>query len=232
MLVLLPALYLGWGIGAHDAANTFGPQIGAGVIAWRRALVLAATFAIVGAVAEGEKVFPTLGGLTRLDLTTSVVATLTAGLTVHVMTRFGLPMSTSHTIVGALVAIGVFERTGFDSRIVLKVAASMVTAPVGAGMIAYLLYHLAGWVASGRLGGALLFQRVVRYAAVGVGCYAAYALGSNHVGNAMAPVVAVGVLSPVAGAALGGLAIAVGVLTYSRNLIVLVGRDITALDPI
>jgi PiT family inorganic phosphate transporter len=232
MLALLPGLYLGWGIGANDAANTFGPQVGAGIIAFRRAVVLAAIFALLGAVLEGQKVFPTLGGLTRLTLETSVVAALAAGLTVHVMTRFGMPISTSHSIVGALVTVGLVKGTGFSGPIALKVGVTMMTAPIGAGVIAYLLYQALAWVAAGRLGNALAFQRIVRYAAVGVGCYAAYALGSNNVGNAMAPFVSIGVLSPAAGAAAGGIAIAAGVLTYSRNVIMLVGKQITALDPI
>ncbi len=232
MFALLPALYMGWGIGAHDAANTFGPQIGANIIAYRRAVVLAAIFAFIGAVVEGKKVFATLGGITHLTVPTSIVATLAAGLTVNVMTVFGLPISTSHTIAGALVGVGLFEGTGLNTPIVLRVGASLMTAPIGAGIIAYLLYRLLAVIAARRLGGLILFERVVRYAAVLVGCYAAYALGSNNMGNAMAPAVAVGLISPTAGAALGGVAIAVGVLTYSRNLITLVGRRITALDPI
>lgn len=232
MIALLPALYLGWGIGANDAANTFGPQIGANIISHRRAVVLAAFFALVGAVVEGEKVFPTVGGLTRLTLEMSLAATLAAAVTVNLMTAFGLPISTSHAIVGALVAVGLVQGTEFNTAIVLKVAATMVTAPVGAGVIAYLLYQMVAAVAARRLGEMMFFQRAVRYGAIVVGCYAAYALGANNVGNAMAPLVAVGVLSPSAGTALGGIAIASGVFTYSRKVILLVGKQITALDPI
>jgi PiT family inorganic phosphate transporter len=83
-----------------------------------------------------------------------------------------------------------------------------------------------------RLGIGLFFQTAVRLAGIGVGCYAAYALGSNNVGNAVAPFVGVGLLTPSAGAALGGVAIAAGVLTYSKNVILMVGKQITALDPI
>jgi len=232
MIALLPALYLGWGIGANDAANTFGPQIGANIIAYRRAIVLAAIFALLGAVLEGEKVFPTLGRLTSLTLEMSIVAALAAGITAHVMTRLGLPISTSHAIFGALIAAGLYAGKGFDPTIAARMVSSMITAPIGAGVGAYLLHRLLAWAAAGRLGGAILFGRAVRYSAVVVGCYAAYALGSNNVGNAMAPFVAVGAIGPAAGAALGGVAIAVGVLTYSRNVIMLVGKQITALDPI
>jgi PiT family inorganic phosphate transporter len=232
MLVLLPALYLGWGIGANDTANAFGPQIGAQVIAFRQGVVLTAAFAFVGAVVEGQKIFPTLGGLTRLTLEMSIVATVAAGLAVNVMTKLGLPISTSHSIVGALVGVGVFERAGFDIPIVLKVATSMATAPVGAACSAYILYRLLALAVGGRIGGGLLFQRGVRYAAVAIGCYAAYAMGANNVGNAMAPYVAVGVVEPVVAAVLGGAAMATGALTYSRNVIMLVGRQITALDPL
>lgn len=232
MLPLLPGLYLGWGIGANDAANTFGPQIGANIISYRRAIVLAAVFALVGAVAEGAKVFPTLGGLTRLSLEMSVVAALSAGISVNVMTLLGMPISSSHAIFGALVSVGLAQGRGISIPTALKLIASMMTAPIGAGIIAYLLYQILAAVAAGRLGSLLFFQQAIRVAAVAVGCYAAYALGSNNVGNAMAPLVEVGVVGPSAGAALGGLAIAAGVLTFSRRVIMTVGRQITALDPV
>ena len=232
MFGLLPALYMGWGIGAHDAANAFGPQIGANIISYRRAVILAAIFAVIGAVVEGQKVFSTLGGITHLTVATAIAATLAAGLTVNVMTAFGLPISTSHTIVGALVGVGLFEGTGLNVPIVLRIGTSMMTAPIGAGMIAYLLYQGITVAAAGRLDSVIRFQRIVRYAAVLVGCYAAYALGSNNMGNAMAPAVAVGLVGPATGAVLGGVAMAAGVLTYGRNLIMMVGKRITALDPI
>jgi PiT family inorganic phosphate transporter len=157
---------------------------------------------------------------------------LAAGLTVNVMTAFGLPISTSHTIVGALVGVGLYQGVEVNLGIVQRIASSMVVAPISAGMIAYLLYRLLAVVAAGRLGSVMVFERIVRYAAVLVGCYAAYALGSNNMGNAMAPAVTAGLVASSTGAALGGLAIAAGVMTYSRNLITLVGRRITALDPI
>lgn len=232
MLAILPALYLGWGIGANDTANAFGPQIGSQVISFRLGVILAATFAFVGALAEGQKIFPTLGGLTRLTLEMSVIATIAAGITVNAMTKLGLPISTSHAIVGALVGVGLFQQAGFNSQIVLKVVTAMVATPVGAAVTAYLLYRLLALLVGGRVGGGLVFQRGVRYAAVVIGCYAAYAMGANNVGNAMAPYVAVGLIGPVAAAALGGAAMATGALTYSRNVVMLVGKQITVLDPL
>jgi PiT family inorganic phosphate transporter len=232
MLALLPGLYLGWGVGANDAANTFGPQIGANIISYRRAVVLAAVFAFLGAVVEGQKVFGVLGRLTPLSLEMSVVAALSAAVVVNALTLYGMPISTSHAIVGALVAVGLIQRTGFHAPSLVRVAVSMVTAPVGAGVLAYALYRALAAVSARRLGTTLAFQQTVRVAGALVGCYAAYALGSNNVGNAMAPFVAVGLVSPAAAATLGGLAIAAGVLTFSRRVIMLVGRQITALDPV
>lgn len=232
MLALIPALYLGWGVGANDAANAFGPQVGANLIPYRRAVILAAAFALLGAVAEGEKVFPTLGGVTRLTLEMSLAATLAAGFTVNVMTAFGIPISTSHSIVGALVGVGLAERMGMSTAILLKVAVSMVTAPAGAAVIAYALHRGLAWATAGRLGSTMLFQPAARFTAIGVGCYAAYAMGTNNVANAMAPYVAVGVIGVESATLLGGLAIAAGVLTFSRRVIMAVGKQITALDPI
>ncbi len=232
MLPLLPALYLGWGIGANDAANTFGPQVGANVVSFRSAVRLAAIFAFVGAVLEGPKVFPTLGSLTSLTLEMSVVAALAAGTTMHLLTYYGLPVSSSHSIVGALVAVGLYRHAGIDLSILTRLGASLVTAPLGTAVVAYLIYRFLGAVLPQRLAIGLFFQTAVRLGALAAGCYAAYALGSNNVGNAVAPFVGVGLLTPRAGAALGGAAMAAGVLTYSRNVILMVGKQITALDPI
>jgi PiT family inorganic phosphate transporter len=232
MLPLLPALYLGWGIGANDAANTFGPQIGANVVSFRSAVQLAAFFAFVGAIVEGPKVFPTLSRLTTLTVEMSVVAALAAGGMMHLLTRYGMPVSSSHSIVGALLAVGLFRHTGFDAGSLTRIAISLVAAPLGAATIAYLLYRLLGVLLPRRLGIGLFFQTAIRLAAIAVGCYAAYALGSNNVGNAVAPFVGIGLLTPSAASVLGGVAIAAGVLTYSRNVILTVGKQITALDPI
>lgn len=231
LIALLPALYLGWGIGANDTANAFGPQVGARIVPYRRAVILVAVFAFLGAVVEGYKIFPTLGGLTRLTLEMGVGAVLGAGVSVNLMTRLGLPVSTSHSIVGALVGVGLFEMAGFNPQMLAKVGISMATAPIGAATFAYTLYRLLERTTN-RISSAFLFQRSVTYIAVGVGCYAAYAMGANNVGNAMAPYVAVGALGPGLAVTLGGAAMAVGALTYSRNVMMVVGTQITALDPV
>ncbi len=232
MLALLPALYLSWGIGANDTANAFGPQIGSNIIAFRQGIVLAAAFALLGAVMEGHKIFPTLGRVTVLDLEMSVIATLAAAVSVNAMTRFGFPVSTSHAIVGALVGVGLREGAHISAPVLGKVASAMVTAPLGAAMVAFLLLRATGLVLAGPLGGSIMFQRGVRTAAILIGCYAAYAMGANNVGNAMAPYVTIGLIDPLPAAVLGGTGLALGAMTYSRNVVMLVGRRITALDPV
>ncbi|MDQ7842257.1 MAG: anion permease [Armatimonadota bacterium] len=231
MLGLLAGLYLGWGVGANDAANTFGPQVGAGVVGFRAATVLTAVFAFAGAVIEGPKVFPILGSLTPLTLERSVIAALAAGLTVNILTAFGLPISTSHAIVGALAAQGLAAGRGIQTAALAKLSVAIVTAPLAAAVIANLLYRLLARTGARRFGTIIFYPGVVRAAGVVVGCYASYALGANNVGNAMAPFVAVGVVGPGVGAALGGAAIAAGALTFSHRVIMLVGKQITPLGP-
>lgn len=231
MWMLLPGLYLGWGIGTNDAANAFGPQVGANIISYRRAIWYTALFSFLGAVLEGFKVFPTMGGVTHLDLSMAFIATLSAGISVNLMSYLGLPVSTSHSIIGSLVGVGFFQQQPINAKILTKVLTSWVTAPLGAGFISYWSYKILGLLLEKKWGDTFLFHRIIHYGSIIAGCYAAYAMGSNNVANAMGPYIAAGLLSPNLGASVGGLCIALGVLTYSKNVIYIVGKKITALDP-
>ncbi len=230
-LKFLPGLYLGWGLGSNDAANVFGPQVNANIIEYRKATILTAQFLILGALLEGRRAFETIGGISDLVLATAIIAALAAALAVSVMSFMGLPVSTTQAIVGSIIGLSILKGNPVDSAKLIKVFTCWLVTPFGSALIAFILYNLLAQAWQKRMKDLLTFDRTVRTFSVLIGCYAAYALGANNVGNVMGTLVGADIISPFWATILGGLSISVGVLTYSRNVMYTVGKKITPLDP-
>ena len=220
---------LGWALGANDASNVFGTAVASRMVRFRTAAVAAAVFIFLGALIGGAPGMLTYRGLGRTNLDTAFVVCLTAALTVTLMTWRHLPVSTSQAVVGALVAVTAL-RGSADWSVLVKVVLCWVGTPIGAALLAVLLY-----VALGRLVNALsmnLFRYdvVLRMALMVAGCYGAFALGANNVANVTGPFVGEGMLSVPSACIVGGLCIGLGVVTYSRGVMMTVGRGLVKLD--
>jgi PiT family inorganic phosphate transporter len=230
-LRFLPSIYLGWGLGTNDAANVFGPQVNSNIIGYRNATILTSVFLIVGAALEGRKAFSTIGGISDLALATAVIAALAAALTVNLMSVLGLPISATQAIVGSIIGLSLLKRNPLDSATLTKILVCWVLTPPGAAIVAFILYNLLAYIWQKRTTNLIAFDRTVRILSIVIGCYAAYALGANNVGNVMGTLVGANLLSPFWATILGGLSISAGVLTYSRNVMYTVGKKITPLGP-
>ena len=230
-LKFLPNMYLGWGLGSNDAANVFGPQVNANIIRYRNAVILTSVFLIVGAIAEGRKAFGTIGGISELVLATAVIAALAAALTVTLMSSLGLPVSTTQAIVGSIIGLALLKKNPVDYAKLGEILLCWVLTPLGSALVAFIAYNLLARVWQKRAKNLIVFNRTVRLVSILIGCYAAYALGANNVGNVMGTLVGANQISQFWATILGGLSISVGVLTYSRNVMYTVGKKITPLDP-
>ena len=231
-LIPFPGFYLGWGLGSNDAANVFGPQVNSEVIRYRTATILTAVFVIIGALFEGRKCFETVGGITNLVIWTAVVSALAAALTVNLMSYLKIPVSTSQAVIGAIIGIALLNHTAIDNTLLKKVFICWILTPLGAVVIAYLLYRFLAFIWQRRVKNLLVFNRIVGISSIIIGCYAAYALGANNVANTTGTFVGlVPGFSPFMATLLGGGSIALGALTYSRNVMYTVGKKITPLDP-
>ncbi len=146
-------LYMAWGIGANDVANAMATSTGAKAISMKQAFMIAAVFEFAGAVLAGGEVTSTIrSGI----IDSSVMANdpqllvygmlsslLAAAIWLTIASRMGWPVSTTHSLIGALVgfgAIGVgIEAVHWDK--VGTIAISWVIAPVVAGALAFLLFR-------------------------------------------------------------------------------------------
>lgn len=229
MWQLVSGIYLGWALGANDASNVFGTAVASRMLRFWTAAGLAAIFICVGAVIEGQAGMRTYSGLSQTNLATAFIVALVAALTVTVMTYLRLPVSTSQAVVGALIAVGLFHG-GVKWAILIKVVICWVGTPLGAMIAAVVIYLLIGQVFNRLALNIFQYDLVLRAGLVIAGSYGAYALGANNVANVTGAFVGEGMLSVDAACLIGGLSIALGVLTFSRGVMLTVGRGLVKLD--
>lgn len=230
MLSLAGGLYLGWALGANDASNVFGTAVGTRIIQFRHATILCASAVILGAILQGQAGIETYSELTRQSRQTLILVTFSAAITVTLMTLLSLPISTSQAVVGAITGIGLATGT-MNYAALAKVVICWVSAPIGAMLIAAALYPLVGLIFRHIPMSLLTRDKILWLGLILVGTYGAYALGANNVANAT------GILSgQIPGlddrdlALLGGVAIAIGVMTFSRRVMMAVGTGLFQLE--
>ncbi|MBT7951554.1 MAG: inorganic phosphate transporter [Gammaproteobacteria bacterium] len=145
-------LFMAWGIGANDVANAMATSVGSKAIKLRTAVIIAAIFEFAGAYLAGGEVTSTIrkgmvdatlmSGTPELLVYGMLSALLAAGTWLLIASRYGLPVSTTHSIVGAIVgfaAVGIGVEAVKWGKVV-SIAMSWVVSPVIAGTLAYLLF--------------------------------------------------------------------------------------------
>ncbi|NOZ01438.1 MAG: inorganic phosphate transporter [Deltaproteobacteria bacterium] len=237
MWQIISGIYMGWALGSNDAANVFGTAVSSRMLRFWTAASLCAVFALIGALVEGGAGMKTYSALSSTSLDTAFLVGLGAALTVTGMTSLRLPVSTSQAVVGALIAIGtapVLVGTATTANVQLdvlgKVVACWVGTPIGALVAAVVLYVVIGQLMNRLALNVFQYDRLLRMAQIVAGSYGAYALGANNVANVTGPFTGPGMLSVPAACLVGGLAIAAGSLTFSRGVMMTVGRGLVKLD--
>jgi PiT family inorganic phosphate transporter len=160
----------------------------------------------------------------------AIVSSVAAAVTVSIMTILGLPVSTSQAVVGAILGIGILNKQ-LNVAGLGKVVVCWFGTPIGALLMAVVLYRLlAGFYNRSRID---LFDSdiLLRLALTVAASYAAYALGANNVANVTAVFVGAGKLTVFSASVVGGLSIALGILTFSRGVMETVGEKLVRLDP-
>ena len=230
MWKVLSGVLLGWSLGANDSANIFGTGYATGLVKYRTAIWLTAVFLMIGAVLEGSKCMEVVGDLSSLTAIEAFYCALAAAITMTALTILAIPASCSQAIIGAVLGAGILSSTADFSKL-YKIVACWVFTPICALVTAYLLHRILGFVVNKTV--TSLTKRSLLYSAgiIVVGCYGAYTLGANNVANVTGIYVGSGVLSAEVAALIGGLSIALGVLTYSRKVMETVGKGIVPLDP-
>lgn len=153
ILACIFGLFMAWGIGANDVANAMGTSVGSGAITIKQAVLIAAIFEFAGAFLAGGQVTKTIRkGIIDAELLSAtpellvygmLASLLAAGIWLLVASRFGWPVSTTHSIVGAIVgfaAVGIGVDAVHWSK-VGTIVLSWVISPALAGAASYWLFR-------------------------------------------------------------------------------------------
>ncbi|WP_022666824.1 inorganic phosphate transporter [Desulfospira joergensenii] len=230
MLSLLGGIFMGWALGANDASNVFGTAVGARMVKFWTATFLASVFVVLGAVISGRAGIETLQGLTSFELSQAVIASVAAALSVSIMTLAGWPVSTSQAVIGAIIGIGIMNHQ-INLAGLGKVLACWFTTPLGGALISFTVYKVLAFFYNRLEISLFTSDRLLKIGFVIFGSYGAYALGANNVANVTAVFVGAGKLTVFQAALIGGVSIALGILTFSRHVMETVGQKLVELDP-
>ena len=234
--IILAGAFLGWGLGANDSANVFGTAVYTKVVGYTTAVITTAFFVVLGAVMRGgggiEHIgtYAFEGGITSAGAAFFVM--LSAALTVTVMTILRLPVSTSQAVIGAIIGGGLLSGQA-DFRATIKFFSAWFLTPVGGLVIAFLLYKLIRLTIEERLSDFAFYENFIRLGYLCAGAFGAYSLGANNVANVTGIFTGhLNILSARQAVIIGGLSIALGVVTYSKPVMSTVGERIVPMSSV
>jgi PiT family inorganic phosphate transporter len=242
LFFLTSGLFLGWSLGANDASNIFGSAVGSKMVTFRKAAIIGSLFVILGAVIQGAGASGTLGKLGAVNaIGGSFTVALAAAITVYMMTKFALPVSTTQAIVGAIIGWNFFTGNTTDSITLTQIVGTWISGPIIGGAFAILLYIVLRKFKKSTQIHLIRFESYIKTGLILVGAFGAYSLGANNIANVMGVFIPsfnlqeldLGIFSLASNQQLfllGGLAIAVGIITYSKKVMETVGGSIVELS--
>ncbi len=232
MFPLVGGVFLGWSLGANDAANIFGTAVASRIVRFSTAAVVASVFIVAGAAINGSRGLVTMGQLAGTDIRAAVLISVAAAVVVTGMTWLRLPVSTTQAVGGAALGVGLATNSP-QWALMGKMFLCWVATPIGAIILAMLIYAVLGFVMKRLHVSMLTRDRLLSHGLIVAGAYGAYALGGNNVANVTGVFVGTGMFDNhevLYLSVIGGGSIALGVITYSRRVMMTVGAKLVRLD--
>ena len=161
ILSLAVCAYMAWNIGANDVANAMGTSVGSRALTLKQAVIVAAVFEFCGAFFAGDAVTDTVRkGILYIDdfdtispafandlMYAFIAAMMAAAVWLTIATRLGLPVSTTHSIIGGILGVGLVlevqhSTSLIDWGVVSKVVMSWVASPLMGGLLAFFTFYI------------------------------------------------------------------------------------------
>lgn len=244
LLFISSGLFLGWSLGANDAANLFGTAVSTKMVKFSTAAIIISIFVIIGAVVGGAGTTETLGTLGAVNtLPGAFIVALAAGITVYIMTSYELPVSTTQSIVGAIIGWNIYSGYETQLEVLSKIVGTWVFSPILSAIFAIIFFKIAQYIINNFKIHLIKVDMYTRLGLILVGAFGAYSLGANNIANVMGVFTKTSTFGSLKMGfitlsntqvlfLLGGIAISVGVFTYSKRVMTTVGKSIFKISPV
>ncbi|NJE06097.1 inorganic phosphate transporter [Thermococcus sp. M36] len=220
---------MAWAIGANDSAKAVGTAVGAGVIGFRRAVLLIGVFVILGVFLGGSGVSGTVSGMAEGMSPAQVGLVLfSAATAVTLASLWGRPISTTQSIIGGLVGASLALGLPVDWWTVVKIASAWVLSPLVAALFAVAVYRIYNPLTK-RIKCLRNLELAQKWLVFTAAAYSSFNLGANELSNVAGLLQSLGIDGPFK--LVLATTLAIGALTFSYNVMMTVGRDISPLGP-
>lgn len=244
LLFISSGLFLGWSLGSNDAANIFATAVGTKMVKFYQVAILSAVFVILGAVLMGSGTSGTLNKLGNVTtMAAAFVVALGAALAVMLMSKYGLPVSSSQAIIGSVIGWNFFSGIKTDLSILSGIASTWIVSPILAAVFSIVIFLITRHIINRSKIHILTLDHHTRILLILTAAFGAFSLGANNIANVVGvfvhsspiPDLSLGAVS-FSGKRilffLGGLAIAAGILFDSKRVLRTVGSNLFQLSPI
>lgn len=244
-ILLLSGLFLGWSLGANDAGNIFGAAVETRMLKFKTAALIASIFVILGAILQGQGSALTLNRLGSVNaLAGSFTVALAAAVSLIVMVRLHIPVSSSQAVVGAILGWNLFTGAFTDTGVLIQIVSAWVITPILSAFFTIILFYSFQYYLNHKPVHLLHLDYFTRLGLVIVGAFGSFSLGANNIANVMGMFVdstpfkdiffiyGITISGVTQLFFIGALAIAVGIFTYSQKNMKTVGHDLFKLSPL
>lgn len=229
--LLLLALGFAWSMGAHYTGACMGMPYASGSIALRPALALMAVMTLLGAVFLSHGVLATVGvGILRnamIDTRSAAIIIGVAFALTTVFNRLRIPASTIQILVPSMAGVSLAFGYAIRWTIIARLAVLWVVAPFIAMALGFLLTRMLDFLCKGMGAGGIV---PLARALVWVGALASLTMGANDVSNATAVFLTTHRFDVLTAGLVGGVGLAIGVVTWGRPLLMRVAFDVVKMD--
>ena len=230
---LIIVIIISFGIGAND--ETFAGIYGSRILNMKQIMILASIFAITGALILGEAVSKTVGKGILVNLNNAIVITILISTAIWLIlsSAFGLPISTTHATIGAVIGLGIALNASLDWLKILELSIWWILSPIIGYIVSFLVFKLMHAYKVKHLNGFQSLEKTEKrftYIVLIVICITAFSRAGNDCSNAVGIVVGIGDFQINLLLLITGLSLAGGLVVLGRSVIKSVGR-ITELYP-
>ena len=226
--VFSAAFFMAWAVGANDSAKAVGTAVGSGIIGFKRAVLLIAVFTTLGALIGHSAVSGTITELARGMSPAQISLVLfSAASAVTLASLWGRPISTTQSIIGALIGSSLALGLPVDWITIARIVSAWILSPAIAALLAIATYRLYKPLL-GRIKGLKNLELTQKWLVFLASAYSAFNLGTNELGNVIGLSQSGSLSNPNVFIA---LTMAFGTLTFSREVMLTIGKNISPLGP-